>query len=93
MGRETIVYTSTLLAYVSSSFSFERTEVVTPIATPDMTGALTTTVTTIGGALTNFISLAWPYLLGLILLVLFIVLAVRIGVGAVRKLGGIGRRA
>lgn len=58
-----------------------------------MTGALTTTVTSIGSDLTNFISLAWPYLLGLILMILFIVLAVRIGVGAVRKLGGVGRRA
>lgn len=58
-----------------------------------MTSALTTTVTSIGTDLTNFISLAWPYLLGLILLVLFIVMAVRIGVGAVRKLGGVGRRA
>ncbi len=75
------------------SMDLKETSAVTPIATPDMTGALTTTVTTIGGALTNFISLAWPYLLGLILLVLFITMAVRIGVGAVRKLGGVGRRA
>jgi hypothetical protein len=58
-----------------------------------MTGALTTTVTSIGTDLTNFISLAWPYLLGLILLVVFIIIAVRIGLGAVRKLGGLGRRA
>jgi len=36
---------------------------------------------------------AWPYLLGLILLLLFIILAVKIATGAFRKLGGMGRRA
>jgi len=36
---------------------------------------------------------AWPYLLGVILLILFIVLAVRIGSGAFKRLSGMGRAA
>jgi hypothetical protein len=87
------VFTSTLIGYTPHALDLERTEVVTPIATPDMTSALTVTVTSITSTLTNFISLAWPALLGIILLILFIVMAVRIGVGSVRKLGGVGRRA
>jgi small neutral amino acid transporter SnatA (MarC family) len=87
------VFTSTMIGYTPHALDLVRSSVVTPIATPDMTGALTTTVTSIGTDLTNFISLAWPYLLGLILLVVFIIIAVRIGLGAVRKLGGLGRRA
>lgn len=89
----TNVYTSTLIGYAPHALDLKESSVVTPIPTIDPTSALTVTVTTIGGDLTNFISLAWPYLLGLILLIVFIVLAVRIGIGAVRKLGGIGRRA
>jgi len=58
-----------------------------------MTSALTATVTAISTNLTTFFSLAWPALLGIVLLILFVIIAVRFGLGATRKLGGLGRRA
>ena len=84
-----------MLAYVPQAYAFERTSVVTPYATVDFstTGPLAVTVQTIGTDFGTFMNNAWPYLLGLILLILFVILAIRIGVGAVRKLGGVGRRA
>jgi len=54
---------------------------------------MTTTVQTIGDNFTNFIDGVWPYMLGVILLILFLVIAVRIATGAFRKLSGMGRRA
>jgi len=54
---------------------------------------MTTTVNTIGTNFSNFIGGVWPYLLGVILLILFLVIAVRIATGSFRKLSGMGRRA
>lgn len=89
------VFTSTLMGYAPHALSLEETRVVTPYATVDFTstGPLAVTVQTLGTTFTTFIGAAWPYLLGLILLILFIILAVRIGTGSFRKLGGMGRRA
>src|SRR6185312_14993344 len=86
--RLTNVYTATLIGYAPHALDLERTEVVTPIATPDTTAALTATVTSIESNLTNFFALAWPALLGIVLLILFVIIAVRFGLGATRKLGG-----
>ena len=76
-----------------SPAGIEGTSVVTPYATTDFTGVMTTTVDTIGSNFSNFIGGVWPYLLGVIMLILFLVIAVRISSGAFRKLSGMGRRA
>lgn len=90
-----IVFTQTLIGYAPHALSLEETRIVTPYATVDFStnGPLAVTVQTLGTTFTTFIGSAWPYLLGLILLILFIILAVKIGIGSFRKLGGMGRRA
>jgi len=54
---------------------------------------MSTTVGTISDNFTSFINSAWPYFLGIILLILFLVIGVRIATGSFRKLSGMGRRA
>ena len=82
-----------MIGYAPHALDLQETTDVTPYATVDWTGTLGTTVTTIGTAFSTFMGNAWPYLLGIILLLLFIVIAVRISTGAFRKLSGMGRRA
>ena len=81
------------MGFQPHALDLEETRVVTPYATVDWTGTLGSTVTTIGTSFSTFMGNAWPYLLGLILLLLFIIIAVRISTGAFRKLSGMGRRA
>jgi len=82
-----------MIGFAPHALDLEETRVVTPYATTDFSGVMTTTVNTIGSNFTNFIGGVWPYLLGVILLILFLVIAVRIATGSFRKLSGMGRRA
>ena len=89
----TTVYNYTMIGFAPHALSLQETKVVTPYATVDFSGTMTTTVTTIGTDFGNFIGGVWPYLLGVILLILFLVLAVRIAAGAFKRMSGLGRAA
>lgn len=91
-SRDT-VYTSTLIGFTPHALDLEETQAVTPVATPDVAGTTGATVTGIVTNITSFFANDWLALLGIILMILFVILAVRIGLGAVKRLGGVGRRA
>ena len=94
MGGEEVDY-PTLIAYAPHALDLQETQAVTatPYATTDFNGVMSTTVGTISDNFTSFINSAWPYFLGIILLILFLVIGVRIATGSFRKLSGMGRRA
>jgi hypothetical protein len=85
-----------MIGYAPHALDLEVTHAVssvTPYATTDFKGVMQATVDAISGNFDNFIGGVWPYLLGVILLILFVTIAVRIASGSFRKLSGMGRRA
>ena len=92
MRKSDTVYTSTLIGYAPHALSLEETRAVT-ITPVDFSGTLGTTVNTIGGDFSTFITSVWPFVLGVILLILFLILAVRLSTGAFKRMTGLGRSA
>jgi hypothetical protein len=86
--------TTTLIPYVASQLHIFRSEVVTPtvIPVPDVNAGSAATINTITSGIETFFSSAWPALVGLLLLMLLAMVAMRFGFGGITKFIRLGGR-
>lgn len=84
----------TLLPIVAYAPHIEMSEVVTPTAipVPDVNSGSAATINTITTGIETFFSSAWPALVGLLLLMLLAMVAMRFGFGGITRFVRLGGR-